>query len=138
MFVCLILKIYFNKRLYNNLHSPASLKPGSTYHLFRDGIRPEWEHPENTEGGKWVIIPSPNKIDEMWESLLLCCIGETLCESEIEICGVVISVRKKQSKLSIWTKNSSPDMSKDLGYFFFQNFFHLLCQFSYFPLFFFL
>ena len=102
--------------MYNNLHPPASLKSGSTYHLFRDEIRPEWEDSENEKGGKWVVIPPANRINEMWESLLLSCIGETACESETEICGVVISIRKKQSKLSIWTKNSSADVSKTIGY----------------------
>lgn len=83
--------------------------------MFRDDIRPEWEHDENTNGGKWVIFPPLRQTNEMWEVLLLACIGELLTESECEICGVVVSVRSKQSKIAVWTKNSSREVSEQLG-----------------------
>jgi len=92
------------------------LKVGCTYHLFKEGIRPEWEHSENRGGGKWVIVvPFNSNIDEMWEALLLSCIGETLSDSVAEICGVIVSIRKKQSKMSVWTKHSSPLVTEQMG-----------------------
>jgi len=42
-------------------------------------------------------------------------IGETLSKSETDICGVVISIRKKQNKISIWTKNNTSEDTEQLG-----------------------
>ena len=94
---------------------PKSLQQGCTYHLFKDDIRPEWEHEQNRGGGKWVIIPDRNKVDDNWLSLLLACVGETLSDSEDEICGVVVSIRKKQDKIAIWTKNTNEHLSIQIG-----------------------
>lgn len=33
--------------LYNNMVPPGRLVIGSNYHLFKDGIDPEWEHKDN-------------------------------------------------------------------------------------------
>mmetsp|Transcript_14266 Transcript_14266/g.18078 ORF Transcript_14266/g.18078 Transcript_14266/m.18078 type:complete len:87 (-) Transcript_14266:1499-1759(-) len=54
-------------------------------------------------------------MDKLWETLLLSCIGETLSESETDICGVVISIRRKQSKILVWTKNESKEGTEQLG-----------------------
>lgn len=40
--------------LFNNLYAPSRLVPGSNYHLFKEGIKPEWEDPANKKGGKWI------------------------------------------------------------------------------------
>jgi len=38
--------------VFNNFN-PLSLLPGSSIHLFRAGIKPVWESPENRDGGAW-------------------------------------------------------------------------------------
>lgn len=105
--------------LYNNLETLENLRVGRTsyptYHMFRDDIRPEWEDNENTNGGEWVIISPIRHSSKMWEVLLLSCIGETLTDCDYEICGVVLRVRKKISKISVWTKNSSATTTKQMG-----------------------
>merc|ERR1712130_48309 len=102
-------------RLYNNMVAPTSLKQGCTYHLFRTDVRPEWEDPVNRNGGKWVIIPQKSKIDDNWLSLLLATIGETLTDAEDEICGIVVSIRKKQDKIAIWTKGTNEGTVLQIG-----------------------
>ncbi|RUS31191.1 translation initiation factor eIF 4e-like domain-containing protein [Jimgerdemannia flammicorona] len=41
--------------VYNNIVKVSELQLNSNYHLFKRGIRPEWEDPANEKGGKWVI-----------------------------------------------------------------------------------
>ena len=41
--------------LYNNIARPSALPIGSDYHLFKYGVKPEWEDPENRDGGQWVF-----------------------------------------------------------------------------------
>lgn len=38
----------------NNIAKPSTLPVKSDYHLFRYGIKPEWEDPQNRGGGKSV------------------------------------------------------------------------------------
>jgi translation initiation factor 4E len=94
--------------LLNNLAPPSKLQIGSNYHLFKDGIDPKWEHPGNEKGGKWqVLVPRQSgKTDSSWLYSLLALIGETLDDEDDEICGAVISLRRAQDKLAIWTKTS--------------------------------
>ncbi|CAJ0826023.1 6909_t:CDS:2 [Entrophospora sp. SA101] len=47
----------------------SELSTNSNYHLFKHGIKPMWEDPENERGGKWVIQFHKNKI-EFWKEQL--------------------------------------------------------------------
>jgi len=90
--------------LFNNLVAPSRLLKGSNYHMFKEGITPEWEDPRNKAGGKWIIqygLKDPGQ-DEHWMYTLLSMIGEEFEDSD-EICGVVFSPRQKQNKLALWT-----------------------------------
>jgi len=93
--------------LFNNLVPPTKLVKGSNYHLFKDGIQPEWEDPENTKGGKWTItynLRDANQ-DDAWMYTLLALIGEEFEDSD-QVCGCVISPRARQNKLALWTKDA--------------------------------
>jgi len=101
-------------RLYNNIYPPSQLVSGSDYHLFKEGIEPKWEDPLNEKGGKWVVtLPNKNRketSDKMWLYLVLACIGEGFAlNANDEICGCVISIRKTQDKIALWTKNANND-----------------------------
>jgi len=93
--------------LFNNLLPPSKLVRGSNYHLFKDGIQPEWEDPINKVGGKWIVQYGPKDAgqDDHWMFTLLALIGEEFEDSD-EICGAVFSPRNKQNKLALWTKDS--------------------------------
>jgi len=98
-------------RLYNNLVLPSQLQLGSNYHLFKDGVQPEWEDAENSKGGKWVMNfnrrteAEIQEFDDAWTWTLLALIGEFFEDSD-HICGVVISPRAKQNRLALWTKDA--------------------------------
>lgn len=49
---------------FNNIAKVNHLGPSSNYHLFKQGIRPEWEDESNAEGGKFGIQFPKNKAGE--------------------------------------------------------------------------
>lgn len=59
---------------FNNVCKINHLSPNSNFHLFKQGIRPEWEDPANAEGGKYGIQFPKNKagdaINEHWMNLV--------------------------------------------------------------------
>lgn len=56
--------------LYNNIIPPSALPQKANYYLFKEGIKPAWEDPANTNGGKWSIQLPRDKsragIDRLW------------------------------------------------------------------------
>ncbi|KAI7836896.1 hypothetical protein COHA_009228 [Chlorella ohadii] len=95
--------------LYNNIIPPSRLSAGSDLHLFREGIEPKWEDPRCEHGGKWTaMVPKGNKqlLDTMWLHGVLGSIGEQFDDGE-EICGIVVNVRPKQDRISVWTKTAA-------------------------------
>jgi translation initiation factor 4E len=91
-------------RLFNNIVPASKLSLGSNYHLFKRGIQPTWEDAENEKGGKWVHTHRGNP-DKIWLWVVLAVIGEGF-EPESEICGAVLSVRKGQNRLALWTRDA--------------------------------
>lgn len=113
-------------RLYNNLVPASRLQIGSNYHMFKDGIQPEWEDEFNANGGRW-IINFPRKgddlkqFDDAWLWTLLALIGEYFEDSD-DLCGVVISPRKAQNRLALWTRDArKPEVVKRIGAIFKSN-----------------
>lgn len=80
----------------------------SDYHLFKEGVRPEWEDPQNKHGGKWSYQFKEKRavnIDELWLHTMLAAIGETLeNEEDGEVMGVVVNVRKAFFRVGVWTR----------------------------------
>jgi translation initiation factor 4E len=94
----------------NNITATSDLAVKSDYHLFKRGVRPEWEDPQNKHGGKWSYTFKEKKavdIDEMWLHTQLAAIGETLeDEGDNEIMGVVVNVRKSFYRIGLWTRTT--------------------------------
>lgn len=100
---------YFWCSLYNNIIPPSRLSGGSDLHLFRENVEPKWEDPTCEHGGKWTaMIPKGNKqlLDQNWLNGVLACIGEQFDDGD-EICGIVVNVRPKQDRISVWTRTAS-------------------------------
>ncbi|KAG8532972.1 uncharacterized protein KY384_001754 [Bacidia gigantensis] len=95
--------------IYNNITPTSELALKSDYHLFKRGVRPEWEDPQNKHGGKWAYQFKDKRsapIDELWLHVMLSAIGETLEKDETdgEVMGVVVNVRKGFYRIGLWTK----------------------------------
>lgn len=82
------------------------------FSLFKRGIRPEWEDPQNTKATEWSTAKAFDlDVDVMWENLVLGLIGQTIEECD-EICGCrVVDKYKKSNKspqphyrLELWLK----------------------------------
>lgn len=86
----------------------SELQLKSDYHLFKEGVRPEWEDPQNKHGGKWSYSFKEKRnvnIDELWLHTMLAAIGETLeDEDDGEVMGVVVNVRKAFFRIGVWTR----------------------------------
>lgn len=72
-------------------------------------MRPEWEDPQNKHGGKWAYQFKDKRqvpIDELWLHVQLAAIGETLesDDSDNEVMGVVVNVRKGFYRIGLWTR----------------------------------
>ncbi|KAG8625217.1 hypothetical protein KVT40_006968 [Elsinoe batatas] len=109
--------------IYNNITPASDLGPKSDYHLFKKGVRPEWEDPQNRHGGRWAYTfkeKKPN--DDVWLAVLLAAIGEQLEEEgDNEVMGVVVNLRKSFYRICLWTRtagkgaNSSKQTLESIG-----------------------
>tara|TARA_B110000305_G_C18913044_1_gene391575 strand:- start:120 stop:284 length:165 start_codon:yes stop_codon:yes gene_type:complete len=51
--------------MFQNIYSVEEIMPNTDYMLFKKGIRPEWEDPNNRAGGKWVVtLPIEEDMEE--------------------------------------------------------------------------
>ncbi|KAM1281756.1 hypothetical protein ACFX13_022756 [Malus domestica] len=98
--------------LYDHVFKPSKLTVHADFHLFRAGVEPKWEDPECANGGKWTVTSSRKaNLDTMWLETLMALIGEQFDEAD-EICGVVASVRQRQDKLALWTRNAANEAAQ--------------------------
>ncbi|KAM1172197.1 hypothetical protein ACFX2I_022327 [Malus domestica] len=98
--------------LYDHVFKPSKLTVNADFHLFRAGVEPKWEDPECANGGKWTVTSSRKaNLDTMWLETLMALIGEQFDEAD-EICGVVASVRQRQDKLALWTRNAANEAAQ--------------------------
>lgn len=104
----LVARTYPRKQ--NNIAPVSELAMKSDYHLFKEGVRPEWEDPQNKHGGKWAYQFKEKRsvnIDELWLHTMLAAIGETLeNEEDGEVMGVVCNVRKGFYRVGVWTSTT--------------------------------
>ncbi|KAF1949890.1 eukaryotic translation initiation factor 4E [Byssothecium circinans] len=103
--------------IYNNITPTSDLALKSDYHLFKKGVRPEWEDSQNKHGGKWAFQFKDKKsinIDALWLHVMLAAIGENLeDEDDNEVMGVVVNVRKGFYRIGLWTRTvGKADQSK--------------------------
>jgi translation initiation factor 4E len=92
----------------NNIAPVSDLALKSDYHLFKEGVRPEWEDPQNKHGGKWSYSFKEKRnvdINDIWLHTMMAAIGEMLeDEDDGEVMGVVVNVRKAFFRVGVWTR----------------------------------
>ncbi|KAJ6640981.1 Eukaryotic translation initiation factor 4E1 [Pseudolycoriella hygida] len=92
--------------LHNHVLGPSGLGDMNDYSLFKNNIRPMWEDIANKYGGRWVLTLGRHQrrsdLDSMWLDTILYVIGGTSRHSE-EINGIVVNVRSRGDKISLWT-----------------------------------
>lgn len=104
--------------IYNSIPPANQLPLKSDYHLFKEGIKPEWEDEQNAKGGKWQYSFS-NKIgpaiNDLWLRGLLSVIGETIEDEEDEVNGIVLNVRRQAIRIGVWTKDCDNAKLRTVG-----------------------
>ncbi|KAI1749618.1 translation initiation factor eIF 4e-like domain-containing protein [Xylaria castorea] len=94
--------------IYNNIAPVSELAMKSDYHLFKEGVRPEWEDIQNKHGGKWSYQFKDKRsidINDLWLQTMMAAIGETMeDEDDGEVMGVVVNVRKAFFRIGVWTR----------------------------------
>jgi translation initiation factor 4E len=92
----------------NNVSPVSELPQKADYHLFKAGVRPEWEDAQNKHGGKWSYQYKDKRnveVDRLWLQVMMAAIGETLEEeADGEVMGVVVNVRKAFYRIGVWTR----------------------------------
>lgn len=107
------------RSLFNNLKEPSQLSASNTYNLFKAGIEPKWEDPQNDAGGEWrVSIPNSRTdtidVDKYWIDTILTVIGEGFGPDESDdIAGIVLNVKRVQYRIAIWTKTALDERLQD-------------------------
>jgi translation initiation factor 4E len=99
-------------RIYNHMLRPSEFKTTTDYHLFKHGIKPTWEDPQNERGGKWMVRLKKGLSTRYWEELIIAIIGEQFDVGH-EICGAVVSVRNNEDIISVWNKNAENTEAKN-------------------------
>ncbi|KAM2582668.1 hypothetical protein TB1_004776 [Malus domestica] len=97
--------------IYNKIGHPSKFNVGTDFHCFKYKIEPKWEDPVCANGGKWTVTYPKGKSDTSWLYTLLAMIGEQFDHGD-EICGAVVSVRKSQEKITLWTKNATNEAAQ--------------------------
>ena len=92
-------------RIYDYLKRPNDFRYNTEYHLFKEGITPTWEDPQNKAGGKWMVRLKKGIASRYWEDVILAVIGEQF-DVGSEVCGAVLSVRNTEDIISIWNKTA--------------------------------
>lgn len=114
--------------LYSHLVRPSDLNSPSDFFVFKDGIKPMWEHKVkwiiqkynllvlshsflpflqgNRDGGQWLVRLNKGLAARCWENLILAILGEQFDVGD-EICGAGVSMRQKKDCISLWNKNCS-------------------------------
>ncbi|KAL4809429.1 translation initiation factor eIF 4e-like domain-containing protein [Aspergillus unguis] len=104
-------------RVYNN-YPWDKIPQRDTVHIFRKGVKPVWEDPENLQGGCWRFRVPKRKAQAFFHEIAILCISnefQAVLEKEHDhVLGVSTSVRFNTHLVSIWNKLGSNERSVKL------------------------
>ncbi|KAI9041988.1 eukaryotic translation initiation factor 4E [Aspergillus affinis] len=94
-------------RVYNN-YPWDKVRLRDTVHIFRKGVRPVWEDPENLKGGCWRFRVPKSKAQAFFHEIAILCMAnefQAVLEKEHDhVLGVSTSVRFNSHLISVWNK----------------------------------
>jgi len=79
--------------------------------MFKTGIKPMWEDPNNRKGGKWLISCNLrlDVIFTIWKEILVAAISGFPTDSDLcDLCGCVLVGRRDRMEVQLWTKKKPP------------------------------
>ncbi|GAB0492304.1 hypothetical protein MMPV_003566 [Pyropia vietnamensis] len=84
--------------VYNHVHRPPELPPGTDLFVFRSGVQPMWEDAANSAGGRLTVRLRKAVSAVAFEETVLRMVGGTL-QPRASLCGVSVSVRPSHDVL---------------------------------------
>lgn len=84
--------------VYNFVHRPTELPPGTDLFVFRSGVQPMWEDAANSSGGRLTVRLRKAVSAMAFEETVLRMVGGTL-QPRGSLCGVSVSVRPSHDVL---------------------------------------
>jgi Eukaryotic initiation factor 4E len=101
-------------KIFNNIPWP-SIPSRSSIHIFRSGVQPLWEDPENLDGGCWTLkvrksAAEPDRPQRVWEEICLMGCGGELQAALVEsgsrdhVLGMTFCPRGFWVCVSVWLK----------------------------------
>ncbi|KAL4934683.1 eukaryotic translation initiation factor 4E [Aspergillus undulatus] len=104
-------------RVYNN-YPWEKMPQGDTVHIFRKGVKPIWEDPENRAGGCWRFRIPKRKAQAFFHEIAILAISsefQAALEKEHDhVLGVSTSVRFNTHLISVWNKLGGNERSVKL------------------------
>ncbi|PLB36493.1 eukaryotic translation initiation factor 4E [Aspergillus candidus] len=101
-------------RVYNN-YPWHKIRMRDSVHIFRKGVRPIWEDPENAQGGCWMFRVPKGKAQAFFHEMAVLCLAnefQAVVEKEHDhVLGISMTVRFNSHLISIWHKLGSNDRS---------------------------
>lgn len=88
---------------YSQFNKPKNLPAGSEVFLFKKGIKPLWEDPQNVNGGSFFLHIKKSFANKIWENLLLSILSPEQPELEC-INGIIMRVLKLEVVFFVWTR----------------------------------
>ncbi|ODV93262.1 hypothetical protein PACTADRAFT_51877 [Pachysolen tannophilus NRRL Y-2460] len=110
----------------SNLEKIPNLKNGTQFLIFKTGVKPIWEDPINSKGGRWILrfsrVGLSNSMNDtdykkrvglIWERLVLRTCGGSLFSAENKFCdylydditGMTLSIKQREIVISVWNSN---------------------------------
>ncbi|KAL4956714.1 translation initiation factor eIF 4e-like domain-containing protein [Aspergillus filifer] len=104
-------------RIYNN-YPWEKIPQRDTVHIFRKGVKPIWEDPENLRGGCWRFRVPKRKAQAFFHEIAILAISnefQAVLEKEHDhVLGVSTSVRFNTHLISVWNKLGDNERSVEL------------------------
>jgi translation initiation factor 4E len=98
-------------KIYSHVVRPNSLHSHGDLHVFKEGIKPLWEHEANKQGGRWLVHIRKELANRCWENILMAMLGEQFMVGE-EVCGAMVSVRSNEDIISVWNRTADDEAVK--------------------------
>lgn len=87
---------------YQHIRRPDSLPKCCEFYVFKSGVRPLWEDPNNKGGGRFVLHIKRIFANKTWEDIIIALI---ISSKEFDhLNGVVINIKAWEVLISIWMK----------------------------------
>lgn len=96
--------------VYNHMQLVSNLSMGCDYMVFKKDIPPMWEDDANRDGGRWILTIDKKyrqtSLDAYWLNTILALIGDQFIDDSPFVNGVVVNVRPRGDKVSLWTRTA--------------------------------